>query len=678
MAICGLDEWASTRTQTLDLSTLKGASIGIHAKYYLDLHLNHYVTKEPLLIALGGFPFALRANIEREIRALKAMGIRLVFVFDGLKPGKPDHDLSAQTQNVRALEQAWEYYDQQQAAQVVDAFSSSGSANPEDLYAFLQRILVSEKVDFLVAPYSASPQLAYLENRPNKFIDISFGPSDIFLWEVDKIITRIDVDHSQFYYISKSLCQEDLGRLSNEQFVDLCLLLGSPYLRTFPAFETQGYVGKRVNIREAMNIFNSGGRNAITLCTNFDEDQRVHDLQYLDRFKRAFAIVKHHIVLHMDGTVGPLDVENSSSDIHELIGQRLPEELYFYMSQGMIGPRIPNWLTSGDVMLSLPLGAEDTDIYRRLVTEKLHPIRTQTLCLLSNSLHRFYQTKTINVTTWYESKLDSINLKNSPSIKDKIRSWRVLNGLREVTSNAMWKFLQLRGYIDAKHQLTSWGKALESALSILDPAEKLEEPVFLAVELLRLEVLNSKDFFPNVSGGPMRGSDEEKQFNLLVSRVACLGKIQHKPIGYSGPLSRQLLSFRSLVSAVRSTLRDQIEVILVTMFLNGEVNRARDDYTELFQSLPFIDDNDCGLAIAVRTYLDDLPHQPEQVTQALRDEVKTRGKQWFQHSQSFSDNLHMAFHIWDAVYKATQAASSEAAVDTKMWDTTNKWLSERR
>lgn len=233
----------------------------------------------------------------------------------------------------------------------------------------------------------------------------------------------------QFTWITRYMCQEDLGRISSDQFVDFCLLLGSTYLRTFPPFENPAFPGKGVNIREAMNLFNTAGRNAITLCGQFEEDQRVHDLQYLDRFKRAVMTVKHHVIIDIDGKVGPLDPENASSDLHELIGQRLPEELYFYMSRGIIGPQIPNWLTSGELMLSLPLGSEDSDIYRRLVEELLTPIRTQSLCLLSNSLHRFYKTtKSIALRTWYEEKpVQSINLKDLPSVKESIISWKLRN-----------------------------------------------------------------------------------------------------------------------------------------------------------------------------------------------------------------------------------------------------------
>jgi hypothetical protein len=65
--------------------------------------------------------------------------------------------------------------------------------------------------------------------------------------------------------------------------------------------------------------------------------------------------------------------------------------------------------------------------------------------------------------------------------------------------------LQLRGYINEKHQLTPWGLCLEQALSVLDPEDSLEEATFVAIELLRFGVLNAKPWFSHVSGGPMRG-----------------------------------------------------------------------------------------------------------------------------------------------------------------------------
>ena len=153
---------------------------------------------------------------------------------------------------------------------------------------------------------------------------------------------------------------------------------------------------------------------------------------------------------------------------------------------------------------------------------------------------------------------------------------------------------------------------------------------------------------------------------MLVSRVACIGKLQHKNIGYSGPLSREMLCYQSLISEVRTTLRNLIEVVLAGLFLNGDADRDRKDWTEMsfkyvdltmcdcridsrHYRLPFIDNNDCGLGIAVRTYLDDLPLQANPTSLEARAEVKGKGKDWFQHSESFIGNLDRAFKLWDAV-----------------------------
>ncbi|QQK44121.1 Posttranscriptional regulation nuclease (Mkt1), putative [Penicillium digitatum] len=719
MPIRPLDEWAVGRTQSLPLSALKGAVVGIDASHYINQHLVNQATREALLGALGGFPFALKAIIEKELQTIKNLGVATIFVFNGLDFGKKEN--RAQPAASRSFEQAWDLYDQQQADQVVDAFSSAGTPPPEIFYRFLQRILTQNDVEFIVAPYSAAAQLSYLARGSNPVVDAVFAPSEALLFDLDKLVTRIDTEPAQFFWITKQTCQEELGRLSNEQFLDFCLLLGSPFLRSLPLFENPAYPGKSPTIRDALPMFNAAGRSALTLCAQFEEDRRMQELQYADLYKRAYMIVKHHVYIDVEGRVGPMDQGNTSSDMHELIGQRLPEELYFYLSKGIIGADVPNFLTTGEVRISLPLGTEDTEIYRQLVGEILTPIRTQSICLLANSLHRFYQTKVIRIRPWFDENSErTINLKGIPSVKETIHSWKIhgeqfpesirklqaprgsfefavqslsdtdfvsksfanketpaLSTQEDILSNVMWRFLQLRGYIDDKHKLTPWGQCLVHALSTIDPADNLEESIFIAIEMIRLGLLNTKKWFSHVSGGPMRGSEDDKTFNMLVSRVACVAKLQHKSIGYSGPLSRQLLCYRSLISEVRSALRNLIEVVLASLLLSGDADRDRNDWTKMAIKLPFIDDNDCGLGIAVRTYLDDLPLQANPTSPEARADVKAKGKEWFQHSESFVGNLDLAFKLWDAVYAGTQSTGKEFK-EAKLWEDANKWLAERR
>lgn len=75
--------------------------------------------------------------------------------------------------------------------------------------------------------------------------------------------------------------------------------------------------------------------------------------------------------------------------------------------------------------------------------------------------------------------------------------------------------------------------------------------------------------------------DDEKEQRLLVSRVACIAKLRHRPIGFAGPLSRQLAAYQNVISAVRGSLRDLIEVCLAGLFLNGDALRNRSDWSEL-------------------------------------------------------------------------------------------------
>ena len=79
----------------------------------------------------------------------------------------------------------------------------------------------------------------------------------------------------------------------------------------------------------------------------------------------------------------------------------------------------------------------------------------------------------------------------------------------EITANAIWRFLQIREYVNEKHQLTHWGKVLHAALSKVSKVggggRDQEEAAFLAIELLRLGLLNPDTMFAGYSGAPIRG-----------------------------------------------------------------------------------------------------------------------------------------------------------------------------
>lgn len=159
-----------------------------------------------------------------------------------------------------------------------------------------------------------------------------------------------------------------------------------------------------------------------------------------------------------------------------------------------------------------------------------------------------------------------------------------------------------------------------------------------------------------------------KVYTNLISKTACLGRIRHKPMGFVGPLDRQLLTFAWKITAVRRSVRDLLETVTTSMFLNGDVERERDDWTFLVSKyvrsifavltdrvirLPFAGDNGSGLGIAVKTYLDAV-NEEAQITESLKTSIKQQeGKyNWFGQLKGgghLTKSLDQAWKLWDAV-----------------------------
>lgn len=114
------------RLPSLPLSSLKDAVVGIDATYYLNQRLNKQ-SQEPLLNALGGFPFVLKSSIEHELSILKNHGVTPLFVFSGLEfSGRSRESSTATTASTRAYEQAWQAYDDGDPQQVLEGFQQAG------------------------------------------------------------------------------------------------------------------------------------------------------------------------------------------------------------------------------------------------------------------------------------------------------------------------------------------------------------------------------------------------------------------------------------------------------------------------------------------------------------------------------------------------------------------------
>jgi len=133
------------------------------------------------------------------------------------------------------------------------------------------------------------------------------------------------------------------------------------------------------------------------------EHPNVKKYNYEENFCRIKSIINHNIILKEDGTTEPLNKETAPNDLHELFGPRLPDEVYFYMCQGMVSPQVITNLVSGMLLEGPPLCNGDTIEYRDFIkSQSLLDLRTQALSLLTMGMSNYMRHRKVNSIFWFE------------------------------------------------------------------------------------------------------------------------------------------------------------------------------------------------------------------------------------------------------------------------------------
>ncbi|KAF4626125.1 hypothetical protein G7Y89_g12037 [Cudoniella acicularis] len=718
---------------TMPLADIVNAHIGVEATSYLQNMID--TSREPLLAALGGDPMTLKQYIESELDLWKENKITPVFVFDGqTSVGKDEVALRKAKAALAQTQKAWELYVENHPETAVKAFGDSGAIRAQDSYRILQEVLAERNLDFVIAPFSACAQLAYLESLETQYIDGIMGSQELLLYDIDDNVIlpplSTDWESKKFSGISKSSIIKRLN-VTPEMLSDALLMVGTSFLPSFPPLSDRGLITSQpFNVKDAANLLRTSEKSVTTTCAAFSDILQVQDPTWLDKFRKAKMGVKHCGTVQENGVVHIKDFEHLTSDNVEYLGLQLPAELYHYLSKALIGPRLMNSFLSLEALLLPTLDGVVSDEYRRLVTRTLVPLKETAAALIVSRIHRVFQFKEITLKFWFDDSLKETLIPRNmqPAANQQADTWGVkdpdlktqetatgatpgklsfavlslqqkdfssktiskekvtdLKSKPEVLSNILWRLLHLRGYINDKHELTSWGRALATTLKSVAPVVKqykdvhhVEEAAFLAFELLRFDNLNSRNRHPELIGGPLRGTDEDRENCMLIGRTACLLKVRHDNVGYTGPLSKNLLAFHSIIKAVRETDRDLVEAVAASMFLNSQAVRARDDYGELGRSLPFSTDVDIALGIAVKTYLDDFVKLDASKEDREADKAKYVAK-YLPHSVNFAEDLDVAFKFFDGVYAGVKTLGDEIGeTDRKAWDDANAYLALRR
>ncbi|OAA39953.1 XPG I-region protein [Metarhizium rileyi] len=725
------DSWINGQAYLADLSELEDCSIAVDATYYLSQLLDNAPAHEPLLSALGGLT-GIQTHINENLDLWENSRILPFFIFDGQSiTGQDEVGLKRRRAANKKTDEAWDLYSRSEADQAVATFgANAGAYIIQNLYPLLQGILKKRGLHFLVPPYNACAQMAYFEMIDSDQCAGVMGSQELLLYPIkDSVIRSLNFESNKATAISKKKIMRSLS-VTEPMFIDALLMTGTTFLPTFPPLLDSSMYPSHFTIMDAVNILRTSDKAVANACASFNDILQAQDANWLDKYRKARMAVHHFIFIAESGEVIVNDSERLTKDNHEYLGLQLPAELFHYLNTGLIGARNLNSITHGQMVVQPTLDGVVSDEYKDLITTKLVSIKEQALGLMIPRVHRGIGHKDITLRVWFDPKFShTINHRAQPPPSQTVGTWDVkesdlrsvfpagfagpiylevlalansdfvaktiakegkvrgvvrgIDSLEMVTSVAIWRFLHLRGYVSDSHTLTDWGNALATTLLALkDAAEDrpevpgLDEAALLAFELVRHGVLGEKHQ-GNIAGLPRRGTDEDKTSLVLISQCATLLKLRHQVYGYTGPLNKSLLAFRSQSSAVREVGRDLIEAIVASMFMYGQSKRDREDYLEISQRLPFLQEPDIGLGIAVRTFFDedDASLSKEKRNERLEEFPKT----FVPFAEALTDDFRICVDFVNALNQGMQTLGPDelSAVDKQAWTKAQAYLDAR-
>ncbi|KAF9946647.1 hypothetical protein BGZ65_009513, partial [Modicella reniformis] len=226
-----------------NLSTLKDIRLGIDGNVWLKKITQ--AASEQYLAGIGGTPSGIRKAIEKELEGFKAASIHPLFVFSGLALIRKEKPFFNEEGRIAKRNTAWDAVNHGKMDMAMSSWNTSFIIHQPDLIHLVIRILKEHNIDYIRAPYGAAAQLVYLERNLKQIIHAIYAGSEgseLLMFDVDRIITSIDFTKQTFSYISKKAVLQDLV-LSEEQFLDLCILAGGDHGPTFPPLSLDGAFG---------------------------------------------------------------------------------------------------------------------------------------------------------------------------------------------------------------------------------------------------------------------------------------------------------------------------------------------------------------------------------------------------------------------------------------------------
>ncbi|KAF2070632.1 hypothetical protein CYY_008056 [Polysphondylium violaceum] len=661
--------------------------------------------KEPFQVTMGGLPLTLVDTLQNELNKFKKANIKPFFLFNGLHNLR-EKTTNSNTFNLRTskLNNAWESYYKGQYSAAEKYFQESHEKTFTPLLSHIHYIIqyLNQKgVEVFKAPFFAGPQLAlFSEPSQKNYLNAVYGSQELLLFGIYRLITDIDYEKGSYTWVDLKSILLELG-LTHDQFIDACLLCGFEYCPTFPVIINS--FGKDYTFKAVCDMVKQY-HNGVELIRNYLYNYPTLE-KYMEQFIKAKCLINNHLVFYPNCTCEPIYKDaysRPSYDLNQIFGPRLPNDLYFYISQGVVNPMVINNFISGYLMEPFP--TIESEEYCKML-DYLKIVRTKTLALLSSNLNDELKTKPVKTTRWFEPKefdmairicntdfplstkltvdiqnkikastkpisfgftakhYDSLQLPpisnisnlSSPPPQNNNNNSPNNNESNSINTDpikdtdqgifyTLTHALRLMGYFTAPY----FGKLIEN---VENP--RIQEATVLFIELLRSNTISSEKlhFIPKPSfEGPAT-----KPEALLLSRVLSLIPSQLDNEAWGGPIDHDIMGFHEITRTLYKSLRNLIEITCLSHFLNHKIVLPPSEYFNFSTQLPFFLQPSASMGLVVKgLILENL--SIEQLENIFPNFVNIKA------------DLDVAFEFWDTVMKIVKTLYQDNMIGKVVYD----------
>lgn len=458
------------------IDELKGITLGVDLKYLIEhISLNVLDRKDRLINFLNDSDLfdKLSGLVLKFIKDLKVKyNINVFVVLSGLRN-------FSQWERIKNMDKT--HGDNKFNGSFVDKLNKS---------QWINFFIKNDFFNYLVAPYTSLTQLVYMYSTG--VINAIFGPTDLLMFNrINRIIVDISsTDLSTFGHLDKFELFKILGIKQQLEFTELNLILKNslqpvqfnitninnekfkkiveinkktPLKISFLNEKQQDLLEKAIMTLYAAPILTLSGQvntyNLLVIPAESDNDEKNsaiiddeedEDLEDDEKFKYLTIYSKT-----------PLKVIDPPSDSFEFLGKKIPNEIYFYQSLGLIDhlESILESICYGSVIDSTDVKTNET-----VLTKLIKDIKLKELKLIVNCMPKYFHKQNILYQNINKTEIFTFNLESLPASELK-KYKRISFTLSE--NNNLKQFIEKNDFINTNFKKLSFHEAINDAESLI-------------------------------------------------------------------------------------------------------------------------------------------------------------------------------------------------------------------